>query len=106
MKLLIAVDSAISTEVIAGADGRRRRNSSINTTRGTVRPGADIVSPAARVSSGTVLAHTLRMPDQVNGYRPGRKRGWLIAGVSLALLFGVALLKGRGDSGGGLDSNS
>ena len=46
------------------------------------------------------------MPDKVNQYRAGRKRGWLIAGVSLALLFGVALLKGRADSGGGLDSNS
>lgn len=89
-----------------GSDGCRRRNSPTTPTRGTVRPYADILSPAARVSSGTVLAHTLRMPDQVNQYRSGRKRGWLIAGVSLALLFGVALLKGRGDSGGGLDSNS
>ena len=30
-------------------------------------------------------------------------RGWLIVGLSLAVLFGVALLKGGADSGGGLD---
>jgi len=31
------------------------------------------------------------------------RRGWVIAGLSLALLFGVALLKGAADSGGELD---
>lgn len=30
-------------------------------------------------------------------------RGWLIAGLSLAVLFGVAVLKARADSGGELD---
>ena len=30
-------------------------------------------------------------------------RGWVVAAVSLAVLFGVALLKGRADSGGELD---
>lgn len=30
-------------------------------------------------------------------------RGWLIAGLSLAVLFGVAALKARADSGGELD---
>jgi len=30
-------------------------------------------------------------------------RGLLIAGLALALLFGMALLKGRADSGGELD---
>jgi len=46
------------------------------------------------------------MPDQVNRYQTRGGRGWLIAGISLALLFSVALLKGREDTGGGLDSNS
>ena len=32
-------------------------------------------------------------------------RGWLIAGLSLAVLFGVAVLKGRADSGAELDLN-
>jgi len=32
-------------------------------------------------------------------------RGWLIAGLSLAVLFGVAVLKGRADSGVELDLN-
>ena len=36
-----------------------------------------------------------------NGTRGGR--GWLITGLSLAVLIGVALLKGRADSGGELD---
>ena len=31
------------------------------------------------------------------------RRGWVFAGLSLAILFGVALLKGRADSGGELD---
>ncbi len=31
------------------------------------------------------------------------RRGLFIAGLSLALLFGVALLKGRADAGGELD---
>jgi hypothetical protein len=36
-----------------------------------------------------------------NGTR--NKRGWFIAGLSLAVLFGVVLLKGGADSGGELD---
>ena len=32
-----------------------------------------------------------------------RRRGWLIAGLSLAVLFGIAMLKGSADSGGELD---
>ncbi|HEX8116080.1 MAG TPA: hypothetical protein VF521_02295 [Pyrinomonadaceae bacterium] len=31
------------------------------------------------------------------------RRGWFIAGLSLAVLLGVALLKGGADSGGELD---
>jgi len=31
------------------------------------------------------------------------RRGLLIAAVSLAVLFGIAMLKGRADSGGELD---
>ena len=29
--------------------------------------------------------------------------GWVVLGVSLGILFGIALLKGRADSGGELD---
>jgi hypothetical protein len=43
------------------------------------------------------------MPDQVNRYTTGVRRGRLIAGLSPAVLFGVALLKGRADAGGDLD---
>ena len=31
------------------------------------------------------------------------RRGWFIVGLSLAVLFGVVLLKGSADSGGELD---
>jgi hypothetical protein len=41
------------------------------------------------------------MPDQVNRYTTGVRRGRLIAGFLLAALFGVALLKGRAGGGGG-----
>ena len=53
--------------------------------------------------SGTGLAYTLEMPDQVNRYTTGVRRGWLIVGLSLAVLFALALLKGRADAGGDLD---
>jgi hypothetical protein len=33
------------------------------------------------------------------------RRGWLIVGFSLAVLFGMALLKGNADAGGELDIN-
>lgn len=33
----------------------------------------------------------------------GGRRGWVIAGLSLAVLFGVVLLKAGADSGGELD---
>jgi hypothetical protein len=41
------------------------------------------------------------MSESVN--RNETRRGWLIASLSLAVLFGIALLKGRADSGGELD---
>jgi len=40
------------------------------------------------------------MSQQTARKQTGRMRGWLIAGASLALLFGVALLKARADTGG------
>ncbi|HWS54834.1 MAG TPA: hypothetical protein VN228_11935 [Pyrinomonadaceae bacterium] len=41
-----------------------------------------------------------------DGKRTGRARGWLVAGLSVALLVGLAVLKGRADaSGGDLESN-
>jgi hypothetical protein len=43
------------------------------------------------------------MPEQVNRYTTGVWRGWLIAGLSPAVLFGVASLKGCADAGGDLD---
>jgi len=39
------------------------------------------------------------MRQQATRKQTGHARGWLIAGASLALLFGVALLKARADSG-------
>ncbi len=46
------------------------------------------------------------MTEITNGKRTGRKRGWLVAGLSVALLVGLAVLKGSADtSGGDLDSN-
>ena len=45
------------------------------------------------------------MSEVANGKRTGRARGWLVAGLSVALLFGLAVLKGRADaSGQDLDS--
>jgi hypothetical protein len=43
------------------------------------------------------------MPQTANRNETQSRRGWLIAGFSLAVLFGIALLKGRADSGGELD---
>jgi hypothetical protein len=43
------------------------------------------------------------MPETANRNETQARRGWLIAGLSLVVLFGVALLKGRADSGGELD---
>jgi hypothetical protein len=46
------------------------------------------------------------MTEITDGKRTGRKRGWLVAGLSVALLVGLAVLKGRADaSGEDLDSN-
>jgi hypothetical protein len=46
------------------------------------------------------------MTESANGKRTGRAKGWLVAGLSVALLAGLALLKGRADaSGEDLDSN-
>ncbi|MDQ3806312.1 MAG: hypothetical protein M3416_21095 [Acidobacteriota bacterium] len=46
------------------------------------------------------------MTEITAGKRTGRARGWLIAGLSVALLAGLAWLKGRaGASGEGLDAN-
>jgi hypothetical protein len=35
-----------------------------------------------------------------NGKRTGLSKGWLVAGLSVALLAGIALLKGRADRPG------
>jgi hypothetical protein len=43
------------------------------------------------------------MSDSANRNRTQRVRGWLIASLSLAVLFGVAALKARADSGGELE---
>jgi hypothetical protein len=43
------------------------------------------------------------MSDSANRNRTYRVRGWLIAGLLLAVLFGVAALKARADSGGELE---
>ncbi|HYY97979.1 MAG TPA: hypothetical protein VE642_05270 [Pyrinomonadaceae bacterium] len=43
------------------------------------------------------------MSDSANRNETHRVRGWLIAGLSLAVLFGVAALKARADSGGELE---
>jgi hypothetical protein len=42
------------------------------------------------------------MPESANRNETHGRRGWLIAGLSLAVLFGIAVLKGRADSGGEL----
>jgi hypothetical protein len=43
------------------------------------------------------------MSNSANRNGTRRVRGWLIAGLSLAVLFGVAALKARADSGGELE---
>jgi hypothetical protein len=43
------------------------------------------------------------MRNQTTRNKTDRTRGLLIAGVSLVVLFGVAFLKGRFDSGSELD---
>ncbi len=43
------------------------------------------------------------MSDGANQNETGGRRGLLIAGLSLAVLFGIVLLKGRADTGGELD---
>ena len=46
------------------------------------------------------------MTQSTDGKQTGRARGWLVAGLSLALLLGLAVLKGGADaSGEDLDSN-
>ena len=43
------------------------------------------------------------MSESANRNRTSGWRGWLVVSVSLGLLFGIAALKGRADSGGELD---
>ena len=43
------------------------------------------------------------MSDVANRNGTRGRRGLFIAGLSLAILFGVVLLKGRADTGGELD---
>ena len=43
------------------------------------------------------------MSNSANRNGTHKARGWLIAGLSLAVLFGVAALKARADSGGELE---
>ena len=52
---------------------------------------------------GTLVAMEMGMSDVANRNGTKGRRGLFIAGLSLFLLFGVALLKGRADSGGELD---
>src|SRR5205085_1032258 len=49
---------------------------------------------------GTRVAITPRMSNSANRNGTHRLRGWLIAGLSLAVLFGAAAPKARVDSGG------
>ena len=56
-------------------------------------------------SSGTGLALLPDMPDQATRNPTQSKLGWLITGLSLAALLGIALLKGHVDSGDELDIN-
>jgi hypothetical protein len=43
------------------------------------------------------------MPETANRNETHGRLGWFITGLSLAVLFGIAVLKGRADSGGELD---
>ncbi|HEX8560362.1 MAG TPA: hypothetical protein VF668_19860 [Pyrinomonadaceae bacterium] len=43
------------------------------------------------------------MSEKANRNGTAGARGWILAGLSVALLVGVALLKARADSGGELD---
>jgi len=52
---------------------------------------------------GTEVATEGRMSESTNRNETRGGRGWLIAGLSLAVLLGIALLKGSADSGGELD---
>ena len=40
----------------------------------------------------------------MNEKRTGRAKGWLVAGLSVAVLFAVAALKAKGDTGRDLDA--
>jgi hypothetical protein len=40
------------------------------------------------------------MTESTNGKRTDRAKGWFVAGLSVALLLGIALLKGRADAAG------
>jgi hypothetical protein len=52
---------------------------------------------------GTLLAALFDVPDQATRNQTQSRRGWLIVGLSLAVLFGMALLKGQADAGGEQD---
>jgi hypothetical protein len=43
------------------------------------------------------------MSESANRNETQARRGWFIAGLSLAVLFGIVLLKGHADSGGELE---
>lgn len=55
--------------------------------------------------SGTPVALSTYMEDRTNRKRTHKKRGWVIAGVSLAVLFGIIALKGQADSEGDSELN-
>lgn len=48
--------------------------------------------------SGTQMALSTGMEDEMTRKRTQKKRGWIVAGVSLALLLGIVALKGKSDS--------
>ena len=54
-------------------------------------------------ASGTRIALHQFMSESANRNGTRSVRGWLIAGLSLAFLLGVAALKARADSGAELD---
>jgi hypothetical protein len=43
------------------------------------------------------------MSESANRNETRGRGGWVVIGISLGILFGLALLKGRADSGGELD---
>ena len=43
------------------------------------------------------------MSESTNRNKTRGRGGWVVLGISLGVLFGIVMLKGRSDSGGELD---